>query len=118
MNAALRRQQVVELALKGVVPKTIAARMDKGVETIYADLKWARSQGIDIPLFTTSKPNGEHKPLPAKLVPFEPKASTVTVSRPLFKLLSEKAEKAGKTPSELAAKILQDGLILGGLGHE
>lgn len=55
MIAPAERRRVVDLALERVPPKEIARRLNLIPEDVYAAIKAARTQGVDIPTFQGTK---------------------------------------------------------------
>ncbi len=63
-----RRETVIELALKGILPRDIAARTGLSLNTVYSDLREARRKGQNIPRFVGGLRTGESR---AQFVSFQ-----------------------------------------------
>lgn len=98
-----KTKEIVAHAKAGMAPRDIAKKVNVDQTAVYSALKYARSKGHKIPLFCT-KPAGE--------ADVNPMAQIVVPNR-LHALLLSEADRRGKTPTELAQRILEAGLLGG-----
>ena len=96
------QSKIVSLAKKRVRPYLIAKQLGVHVDQVYSGIRRARTAGEIIPYFRETKAPATVDPDFQLVVPIR-----------LFSLLKSEAERRGKTPSELAATILETQLLKG-----
>ena len=111
-------QEIVALAQRGHPPSKIAPWMNISKSTVNYNLRKARLAGEDIPRFTTA-----HHAEPMPHSPEAPKAPVtdgthISVPNRLKSLLDREAERRGKTASEVARDILEQGLLARASRHD
>jgi hypothetical protein len=97
---AASRNKIIELAKKRMPPAAIARTLGCKVDQVYSAIRWARSNGADIPHFRTVKSD-----------PPRPSASSIVINNRLNSLLTREAERIGLSPSEMAQRLLETALL-------
>lgn len=94
------RNKIIELAKKRVPPASIARTLDCKVDQVYAAIRWARSNGAEIPHFRSMKTETPKSP-----------ASSIVINHRLNSLLIREAERLDLSPSEMAQRLLETALL-------
>lgn len=97
--------KIIALALQRVRPADIAHQLCIDPANVHQCISSARKRGIEIPHFIKSRRDPANEP--------EPLAQQVVVPVRLFSMLATAAAAKGKTPSEMAAKLIENGLFGG-----
>ncbi|MEL7167558.1 MAG: HTH domain-containing protein [Pseudomonadota bacterium] len=97
---------IVALAKQRHRPQAIAQRLNLHPQTVYADIRKARMVGVKIPHFLDNE--SEEEPARLDVVSLDPQ---FVVPLRLKTLLVREAERAGKSPTDLAREILEKGLL-------
>lgn len=114
-------KEAIRLAKEGIAPCDIAHRLGIAKTSVHSALRYARTKGEDIPLFSTRPPaagasdkNGATTKPEADTAPSSggPLPHIVVPNR-LYALLAREAERRGKTPVETAQRLLEDALLGG-----
>lgn len=104
---ATSRNRIIDLAKKRVPPKRIAHLLNVDQDKVYAAIRWARSNGVDIPHFRAGSPVGPEKNAETP----RPSTPLIRINNRLSALLNREAERAGVTPSEMAQRLLETALL-------
>lgn len=98
---ARRNAAIVRLAIDGVAPRLIAARLNTSRETVYAALRAARAAGTPIPLFSPTSGPRRVAELVVRL-PRDPR---------LLRAAAGRRTTPGNLVRRLVAAALEDGLV-------
>jgi len=95
------RSQVVHLALKRNPPKNIAQQLDVDVDLVYAEIRAARADGVEIPGYAPER------------IQLGPKSLDhhVVVPIRLKAILDLEAQRTGRDAGDIARTILERGLL-------
>lgn len=108
--------QIVELAKQRVLPKDIVEQLGVERGTVYEAIRLARRRGWDIPPFRTWKPeqplsDGSETQAEPEIPPSSSLTRQIVIPIRLHALLQSEAERRGKSPVELAQRLLEDALL-------
>lgn len=95
------RDTIVDLAKKRMPPASIARLLGCNVDKVYSAIRWARSNGTEIPHFRTVNATP----------PVRASVSSIVINNRLNSLLVREAERSGLSPSEVAQKLLETALL-------
>tara|TARA_R110002074_G_C12477019_1_gene660639 strand:- start:1189 stop:1557 length:369 start_codon:yes stop_codon:yes gene_type:complete len=113
--------QIIKLAKQRVLPKDIAEQLGVERGTVYEVIRLARRSGEDIPPFRTWKPeqatgtvaDTQSDQAESEAPPTSSLTRQIVIPNRLHALLHSEAERRGKSPVELAQKLLEDALLGG-----
>ena len=110
--------RIIELAKQRVLPKDIAEQLGVERGTVYEAIRLARRRGEEIPAFRTWKPEqpfsaGSQKQAEPETPPASSLTRQIVIPNRLHALLHSEAERRGKSPVELAQRLLEDALLGG-----
>ncbi|MCW9041716.1 MAG: hypothetical protein OQK05_00110 [Pseudopelagicola sp.] len=92
--------KIVAMAKDGTRPKQIAHILGHTQDHVYYEISKARRAGEHIPPFRSFAPDKGSS------------ACTVALPSRLYNLLSDHAERRGRTPAEVVASVLEAALLL------